>query len=388
MLNKYLYKIDRENSFSKQKRLINEYKDGHPNADIIHLGIGDVSKPICEPIREAMKKAVDDLASMDSFVGYGHYYGIESLRKTILKNDYENFNFSIDEVFVGCGTKTDSTSILELFDSNAKVLISNPTYPIYLNGALSESRDVYFCEVDKEFKMIVPKEKYDVIYICSPCNPVGNAYTSDELKKWIDYANINKSIIIYDNVYKGFVESENIPKSIYEIEGSRTCAIEMRSYSKDASFSSVRCSYFILPKEIDKDAITLWKERTLTRFNGPSYISQKGAEASYLPEAQEIIKKNLLDYKENSKYLKEELTKLGYEVIGGVDAPYLWVKTKDGRDSWQEFMFYLEKFEIVVVPGAIFGTNGNSNVRISGLGSLENSKRAIERMKKYYEKNL
>ena len=388
MLNKLLLNIDQENSFLKTTKLINEYKTKIPEAKLISLGIGDVSKPIVKPIREAMKKAVDDLGSMDSFKGYGMYYGLKELRQAILDNEYGKYDFSIDEIFVGDGTKSDSTNILELFDTDSKILISNPIYPIYQNGIYALGRKFYEGEVDDNFKMIVPKDRYDIIYLCSPSNPIGNAYTYDELKSWIEYANKHNSIIVIDNVYKAFKQSEDVPDSIYEIPGSKSCAIELRSFSKVASFTGMRCSYFVIPEQIDKDVLSLWKERTINRFNGASYVSQIGAIESFKDEAKVLIEKNILEYKENTKYLKDEFIKLGFKVIGGVDSPYLWVQTKDNFNSFDYFSLFLEKLNIIIIPGLVFGTKGDKYFRVSGLGNIEDSKEAIRRIKDYYEKNI
>lgn len=386
MLNKALLNIEKENTFSKATRIINEYKLTNPNANIISLGIGDVSKPIVKPIRDAMKKAVDDLGLMDTFKGYGMYYGLDELRQAIVDYEYGKYGINKDEVFVGDGAKSDSTNILELFGKDSKILVSNPIYPIYQNGAFALYHEVCFGETDENFKMIVPKEKYDIVYLCSPSNPIGNAYTYDELKKWISYAKDNNSVIILDNVYKAFKESKDVPDSIYEIEGSKEVAIELRSFSKDASFTGMRCSYYVIPKELDKDILTIWKERTINRFNGASYVSQVGALASFSKDAQELIKENIKVYKDNTKYLKDNFERLGFKVIGGVDSPYLWVETKDNMTSWEFFDFFLKKLNIIIIPGEIFGTKGKYNFRVSGLGDITNSIEAIKRIEKYYEK--
>ena len=387
MLNKKLLKIEKDNTFSKATKIIDDYKKNNPDKDIISLGIGDVSKPIVKPIIDAMKKAVDDLSDMNTFKGYGTYYGLDVLKQAILDNDYQNIDLSLDEIFIGDGAKSDSTNLLELFDADSKILVGNPIYPIYQNGSYSLSRNVYFGECDENFKMLVPKEKYDIIYLCSPSNPVGNAYTYTELNEWINYAKENKSIIILDNVYRDFVESKDIPSTVYEIGGAKNTCIEIRSFSKAASFTGMRCSYFVLPKQIDEGIVSLWKERTINRFNGASYVSQMGALASFKKESKMLIKDNIKAYKENTKYLKESFFKFGYEVIGGDDAPYLWIKTKDNMTGWQTFDFFLKELNIIIIPGEIFGSNGINHFRVSGLGLIENSKKAVERMKKYYEKN-
>ncbi len=387
MLNQKLFKIEKEDSYTKHSRLIKEYKEAHPLAKIISLGIGDVSFPVPVPIAEAMKKACGDLTSMDTFRGYGAYFGIESLRKTIARKDYEGLGIGPEEIYVGDGTKTDCTAILELFDEKVKVLVGNPTYPVYRNGAYAMGREVCECSCDEECKMTVPGERYDIIYICSPCNPVGNAYTKEELSRWVEYARDNGSYIVYDNVYKDFAESPGLPKSIYEIEGSKSCCIEMHSFSKNASLSGTRCSYFVLPKEFGDEMISLWRERTINRFNGASYVAQKGAEASYLPEAQEIIKKNIKVYKENGKLLRKTLLEAGFFVTGGIDAPYLWVQTPRKDECWEAFRIFLEEMDIVVVPGSIFGSRGRHHIRISALGSREDCIEACERIRDHYEKS-
>ena len=382
MLNKNILKIDKVNAFSHASGVVREYRKRHPEKEIISLGIGDVSTPIIKPIIEAMHKAVDDLSDMSTFHGYGGYYGIEPLRRAILENDYPGLGFTVDEVYVSDGTKSDSTNLLELFDFNSKILLADPTYPIYRNGAYALSREVYYTGLDSDFKMIVPEEHYDIIYICSPSNPVGNALNREDLKKWIDYANKEKACIIYDNVYNAFISSEDVPRTIYEIPGAKTCAIELRSFSKTCSFTGLRCSYFILPKEIDS---VLYKERTINRFNGASYVAQVGALASYLPESKKLIAENIRRYKENISYLKNSFEQMGFEVTGGIDSPYIWVKNKDNIPSFDYFKKILETIDVIIVPGAIFGLSGDDHFRVSGLGTIDNSIKAIERFRKYYE---
>ena len=383
MLNKELKKINDVTGFSKAQDYVKEYKKKYPKKDIVSLGIGDVSKPIVKPIIKAMHKAVDDLADMKSFKGYGNYYGIDELRKTILKKEYKKYNFTKEEIYVSDGTKSDSTNILELFDKNSNILLADVIYPIYRNGAYALSRKVYTTPLDENFKMKIPNKHYDIIYICSPNNPIGNAYTYNDLKKWINYCLKEKAIIIYDNVYECFINSKDVPKSIYEIKGAKKCAIELRSFSKKASFTGLRCSYFVLPKEIDNK---LFKERTINRFNGASYVAQIGALAYYQKESQELIKKNLKLYKENIKYLKDSFIKMGFEVVGGKDSPYLWIKIKENIDSYSYFKKLLHDINVIVVPGIIFGKKGDKYFRVSGLGNIDNSKEAIKRIKKYYEK--
>ena len=384
MLNKDLDRIEKDNTFSLINKKVNIYKKANPNANIISLGIGDVSKPISKPVIKAMHKAVDDLADMKTFKGYGSYYGLEELRQTILKNDYKDFDFTVDEVYVSDGCKSDSTNILELFDKDAKVLLGNPLYPVYKNGCLSLSKQIEEVELNENYKLDVPNKHYDVIYICSPNNPIGNAYTYDELKKFVKYATKEKAIILFDNVYEPFISSKDVPHSIYEIKGAKKCAIEFRSFSKKASFTGLRCSYFVIPKQIDKNVNYYWKERTLNRFNGASYVAQIGAIETYSKEAKKIQKQNIKEYMANAKYLRDSFKELGFEVIGGIDAPFMWINVK--QNSWKFFDFCLKKLNIIIIPGIIFGSEGKEYIRVSALGNIENSKIAIRRFKEYYEK--
>ncbi len=381
MINPSLLEIEEENTFSKASRLVREYREAHPERDVLSLGIGDVSCPIVPPVIEAMHRAVDELSDMEHFSGYGSYYGIDSLRQTILEKEYACFGFSRDEIFVSDGTKTDSTSILELFSPSAKVLVGDPMYPIYRNGALALSRKVYETPLDENFVMEIPEGHYDIIYICSPSNPCGNAYSREDLQRWVNYALKEKAVIVYDNVYACFIQS-NVPRSIYEIEGARECAVELRSFSKVASFTGLRCSYYVLPKAIDTK---YWKERTINRFNGASYIAQKGAEAVFLPESQRLIQENIRRYHKNISYLRESFEELGYEVHGGIDAPYLWIRCTKDMGSWECFDWFLKEMDIIVVPGIIFGRRGDGYFRVSGLGTIENSQKIMERLKRHEE---
>ncbi len=385
--NQNILNINIENEFMNASKIVKDFKEKNPEKDIISLGIGDVSKPIIKPVIDAMKNAVSDLENIESFHGYGDSSGYSFLKQAILKNDYKGFSFSEDEVYISNGTKTDSSSILELFDINSKICMANPIYPIYKNGAYSLSRNITFlpCKEEDGFVPKVPTEKYDIVYLCSPNNPVGIAYTKDQLKSWIDYAIQNEAIIIYDNAYYAFITSNDVPKSIYEIPGADKVAIEMRSFSKSLSFTGVRCSYYIIPSKICDGINGIWKIRTINRFNGADYIAQRGAEASYREESQALIKKNIACYLKNTKMLKDFFTSLNYTVYGGVDSPFIWVKIKDNMTSWELFRKFLEELNIVVIPGRIFGTEGDSFIRISGLAKEEVIKKAMERID-HYEK--
>lgn len=374
--------------FANVSKEIKEYKDTHKDNKVISLGIGDTSMPISKNIISSMKKACDDLGNIETFYGYGGSNGYDFLREKIWEEEYKKFGISKEEVYVASGTKTDSTSILELFDINSKICITNPMYPIYRDGALCLNRSVSILDIDEKDNFIcnIPKEKYDIIYICSPSNPTGIAYTKDDLSKWIKYANQNNSVIIFDNVYDYFITSKDVPFSIYEVEGAKECAIELKSFSKKASFTGVRCSYYVIPEEICEGINTLWKKRNINRYNGADYIAQKGAYAFYDKESQKEIKEHMNYYKENAKLLRECFLKNGFKVYGGIDSPYLWIKINNGMDSWEMFRYFLNNIEVVIVPGVVFGSKGDEFFRVSSLGSRENTKEAIERIDKFYEK--
>jgi LL-diaminopimelate aminotransferase len=347
----------------------------------VSLGIGDVSFPVVPHVANKMNEAIKRESGSD-FVGYGNYCGIPELIDAIRVNEYPNF--SNEEIYVSDGTKTDSGSILEMFSDDALIGIYNPTYPIYLNGAYSLNKKFELIDCDSDFNPAVPNKHFDVLYICSPSNPTGINYSMDVLKPIIDYALREDCVIIYDNVYFRFIK--NGVKSIYEVEGARKCAIELRSFSKHASFTGIRCSYYVVPNDLQKDINKFWRLRTVNRFNGASYIAQVGALASFDEEAKKDIDKNIEYYKNNVSYLLDKFSKLGYEVSGGVDAPYVWVKCKDGLNSWEAFERFLNEMEIIIVPGIIFGNKGDGYFRASALGKYEDIVEAMNRIEKY-EKN-
>lgn len=385
-LNQDLENISDNNSFLAVSKIVLEYKNNNPNKKILSLGVGDVSKAVVKPVIEAMHKAVDDLASMDTFKGYGPKSGYSFLKKKILDNDYYKFDFTMDELYISNGTKTDITSILELFSEDAKIAVTNPLYPIYLDGAKTLNRECYNLLTDDNFMPIIPKEKYDVIYLCSPNNPTGIAYNNTYLSSWVKYAKDNNAVILYDNVYNAFITSKDVPKSIYEIPDAKKVAIEFRSFSKNASFTGVRCSYYVIPNMIANNINKLWQKRLTNRFNGVSYIAQKGAMAVYTKEAKKAIRKNIAYYQKNANYLKKHLLKLNFNLVGGTDSPYLWVKIKDDISSWDYFTFLLNELNIVVIPGIVFGSLGDKYFRISALAKKEVIKKAVERLEEYYDK--
>lgn len=388
-INEKIINLDRKDTFHNVSSEVNKYIKNNPTKKVLSLGVGDVSKPIIKPIIDAMKSAVDELSKSETFKGYGNSHGYNFLKEKIIEVEYKDFNFSVDEVYISAGSKMDVTNILELFDISSSICITSPTYPIYKDGASCLNREVQLLKSDDKNNFIpeIPNKKFDIIYICSPNNPTGIAYSNEELKKWVDYAKKNGSVILYDNVYSSYIRSKGIPKSIYEVEGAFDVAIEFRSFSKDASFTGVRCSYYIIPNGVYKGINEIWKRRNINRFNGADYIAQRGAEESLSNESQKLLVENVDYYLENARLLRESFLKCSFKVWGGIDAPYLWIKTKN-MTSWETFYFFLEELNIVIIPGIVFGEEGDNYFRVSSFGNRETIKTAIERIEKYCEKSI
>ena len=386
--NSNLLNINYENSFQRLSDEVNDFKLNNLNTNLISLSIGDVSLPVIEPVVDKMKEAVEDLSSEKTFKGYGGYLGYDFLKSAIREHEYKNFDISLDEIYISDGAKSDTTNILELFDINSRICVADPMYPVYKNGASVLNRNVTLLKGfnNDDFLPRVPLEKFDIIYMCSPSNPIGIVYPKSYLEEWVNYALENNSIILYDNVYSDFINSKDAVKSIYEIKNAKKVAIEFRSFSKSISFTGVRCSYYVIPNDIDKDINKLWKLRTINRFNGASYIAQKGALAIYSDEVQQLISNNIKYYLDNARYLKDAFLKSGFKVWGGTDSPYLWIQIKDGRSSWEEFYYFLNNLGIVIVPGIIFGDEGNRYFRVSSLGKREDVMIAVKRISDFYEK--
>jgi len=377
-MNENLLKLNDVYTFLNLFKVINNYKEKNPNIELLNLGVGDVSKPIINPVIDEMIEASKELGNIETFKGYGYYYGHDFLKKKIKE---ERKNISIDEIYISNGAKSDTTNILELFSKDSLVCLFNPTYPVYKDALdiMGMKYEYIDATIENNF-MPIPNKKYDLVYICSPNNPLGISYLKEYLKKWVDYAIENECIILYDNVYNAFITSD-APKSIYEIEGSKKVAIEFNSYSKKASFTGVRCSYYIIPNELMiKDANKYWKKRTMVKFNGVDYIAQRGALATYTDESKIIIDKNIKDYLNNAKYMKKVFEECGYKVFGGIDSPYLWI-TKDNLDSYEFFIHMLEKLNIIIIPGIIFGSNGRKFFRVSALADKKVIIKAMERIK-------
>lgn len=382
-----------------------EYVKKHPEAKIIKLGVGDVTRPIPKPILDAMNKATAELGVKETFKGYGPEIGYDFLKEKIKEFDYKRLGIDIDisEIFISDGINSDCGNIVDLFSEDNKVAIADPVYPVYLDTNVMSGRSGKYNEETKKYENIVylpvtaennfipelPKEAVDMIYLCYPNNPTGTVLTRAELKKWVDYARENKAIILFDAAYEVFVSDEDVPHSIYEIEGAKEVAIEFKSYSKTAGFTGIRCAYAVVPKEVkaytkNGEAVELnrlWDRRQCTKFNGASYISQRAAEATYTEEGRKQILENINYYRENAKIIKSGLEEAGYTVYGGVNSPYIWLKVPNGLTSWEFFDKLLNEINVVGTPGVGFGPSGEGYFRLTAFGTRENTIEAIERIK-------
>ena len=402
-LNENYLKLPGSYLFAEIARRVNHFKEENPEADIIRLGIGDVTRPLPQASIEAMHKAVDEMASSDTFRGYGPEQGYAFLVEKIIAHDYASRGIQLgtDEVFVSDGSKSDVANIQEIFSNDCTVAITDPVYPVYLDtnvmagrtGTLQEdgrfANVTYLpCNAENNFIPSFPKERVDMIYLCCPNNPTGTTLSKSELKKWVDYAKANKSIILFDSAYESYIREADIPHSIYEIEGAKEVAIEFRSFSKTAGFTGTRCAYTVVPKELmaytkggEAHSLNpLWNRRHTTKFNGVPYIIQRGAEAIFSEAGQAQVQETIDYYMENARIIREGLQKMGLSVFGGVNAPYIWLKTPAGIDSWGFFDKLLNEANIVGTPGAGFGPSGEGYFRLTSFGTRENTIRAIERI--------
>lgn len=398
LINENFLELQDSYLFSNIAKKVAKYTKENPEKKIIKLGIGDVTKPIVPACLEAMHNAVEEIGTAEGFKGYGPEQGYEFLRNAIVENDYKQRGVEIeaDEIFVSDGAKCDCGNIVDIFAQNNKVAITDPVYPVYLDTNIMSGRSITYLPVTAENNFIpeLPKEKVDMIYLCFPNNPTGTVLNKEELKKWVDYAKENQSIILYDAAYEAFITEEDIPHTIYEIEGAKDVAIEFKSYSKTAGFTGVRCAYVVIPKTLkgytkageEVSLNKLWNRRTCTKFNGVSYIVQRAAEATYSEEGKKQIRENIKAYLENAKIIKEGLEKAGFTVYGGVNSPYIWLKVPEGMTSWEFFDKLLEEANVVGTPGSGFGSHGEGYFRLTAFGTKENSIEAIERIQKLSNK--
>jgi LL-diaminopimelate aminotransferase len=402
-INDNFIKIPATYLFSEIAKRVAQHKELNPEANIIRMGIGDVSLPLPDAAVDAMIAAAEEQRHAESFRGYGPEQGYDFLRNAIVENDFraKGLNIEADEIFVSDGAKSDTGNIGDIFSIHNKVAVTDPVYPVYVDtnamgGRAGEpsaqnvwSNLIYLpCNAENNFVPALPTEKADLIYLCFPNNPTGTTLTKAQLKVWVDYARENNSVILFDAAYEAFIAEENVPHSIYEIEGAYEVAIEFRSFSKTAGFTGTRCGYTVVPKSLtalsesgEKVQLNkLWNRRHSTKFNGTSYVVQRAAEATYSPEGKKQVRTLIDYYMENVRIIRESLQKAGFSTFGGVNAPYVWVKTPAGMSSWDYFDFLLKEKNIVCTPGAGFGTNGEGYVRFSAFGSRENTIAAMKRI--------
>ncbi len=402
-INENYLKLQAGYLFPEIGRRVREFQKEHPNADVIKMGIGDVTQPLTASVIRAFHEGVEEMAKSATFKGYGPEQGYDFLREAIAKNDYHDRGADIqaDEIFVSDGSKCDTGNILEIFGMNNIIAVQDPVYPVYVDTSVMAGRTgeylgngyydrmVYMpCNAENGFIPEIPQSKADIIFLCYPNNPTGTTAGKPELKKWVDYARKNKSIILFDSAYESYISDPEIPHSIYEIEGAREVAIEFRSFSKTAGFTGTRCAYTVIPKNLvatapdgsEKSLYSLWFRRHTTKFNGVSYPVQKAAAAIFTPEGKIEVKSVISYYMNNARILRESLTKIGFRVFGGVNAPYVWVNSGRGIKSWDLFDKLLNEAYVVGTPGSGFGPSGEGYFRFSSFATHENVLKAMERL--------
>lgn len=386
-LNKNYENLAQSYLFSTIAKKVNEFTSNNPDKKIIRLGIGDVTRPLCKAVINAMHKAVEELGVQETFRGYGPEQGYDFLR-TAVQNYYKKHNVDLDlnEIFISDGAKSDVGNILDLFDKDNVVLVPDPVYPVYVDTNIMNGRKVLFADANQENGFLpLPNNdiKSDIIYICSPNNPTGAVYDRNQLKAWVDYALENNAIIIFDSAYECFISDADLPRSIFEIENAKKCALEICSLSKTAGFTGTRCGYTIVPNELGS-LNKMWLRRQTTKFNGVPYIVQRGAEAVFTDEGMLEINENLVYYKENAKIISQTMIDCNIWFVGGKHSPYIWLKCPNNMSSWEFFDYLLENIQIVGTPGAGFGNNGEGYFRLTSFGSRENTIEAMERFKKIF----
>ncbi|MDV6234648.1 LL-diaminopimelate aminotransferase [Leptospira ellisii] len=389
--------------FPEIAKRVKAYSEKNPSAKVIRLGIGDVTLPIVPSIVDAMVSASKEMGTSEGFHGYGPEQGYSFLLKSIAENDYAPLGIKIDEneIFVSDGSKCDCGNIQEIFSTDAKIAVADPVYPVYVDTNVMAGRtgeigsdgrysNLIYMPATREngFQPEIPKEKADIVYLCYPNNPTGAVTTKEALKAWVEYAKKNNSIILYDSAYEAFISEPDVPRSIYEVEGAKEVAIEFRSFSKTAGFTGLRCAYIVIPKELkgrtrsgeEVSINSLWSRRHTTKFNGVSYVTQKGAEACFSPQGKKEIQTSIGYYMSNAAKIRDGLKKAGYEVFGGINAPYIWLKTSDNLSSWDFFDRLLNQAQVVGTPGSGFGPAGEGYFRLSAFGKKEDVEAAIARI--------
>ena len=399
-INENYLKLPGSYLFSNIGKKVTAYKAANPDKDVISLGIGDVTQPLAPAVIEALHSAVDEMADAATFHGYAPDLGYEFLRSAIRDNDYRErgVDIALDEIFISDGAKSDSGNIGDIFAVDNKIAVCDPVYPVYVdtNAMAGRTGDyiadeerwsnvIYMpCTKETNFAPELPKETPDIIYLCFPNNPTGSTITKDQLQEWVDYANKVGAVIIYDAAYEAYISEENVPHTIYECDGAKTCAIELRSFSKNAGFTGTRLGFTVIPKELKSNGVmlnSLWARRHGTKFNGAPYIIQRAGEAVYSEAGKAQTKQQVAYYMNNAKTIIEGLKSAGYTVSGGVNAPYVWLETPDGMSSWDFFDYLLTKANILGTPGSGFGPSGEGYFRLTAFGTYENTLKAIDRIK-------
>ncbi len=399
-INENYLKLPGSYLFSTIGKKVNAYAAAHPDKKIIRLGIGDVTQPLAPAIIKALHGAVDEMSRAETFRGYAPDLGYEFLRSAIVKNDYQarGCEISADEIFISDGAKCDSGNIQEIFSVDNRIAVCDPVYPVYVDTNVMAGRTgeydseketfsnvIYMpCVAENSFVPQMPEETPDMIYLCFPNNPTGAAITRDQLQEWVDYANRVGAVIIYDAAYEAYISESDVPHSIYECKGARTCAIELHSFSKNAGFTGVRLGYAVVPRDLKCGEVSLhslWARRHGTKYNGAPYIVQRAGEAVYSEEGRAQLRQQVGYYMNNARYILEGLKSAGYTVSGGVNAPYIWLKTPKGMTSWEFFDYLLEKANVVGTPGSGFGPSGETYFRLTAFGSYENTVEAVDRIK-------
>ena len=400
-INENYLKLPGSYLFSTIAKKVAAFSEANPDKEIIRLGIGDVTQPLAPAIIDSLHRAVDEMGRAETFRGYAPDLGYEFLRSAIAKNDYaeRGCDISADEIFVSDGAKCDSGNIQEIFSVDNKIAVCDPVYPVYVDtnvmagrtgiydtGTETWSNVIYMpCTAENDFVPELPEETPGIIYLCFPNNPTGTTITKEQLQAWVDYANKEGAVIIFDAAYEAYIMEENVPHSIYECEGARTCAIELRSFSKNAGFTGTRLGFTVVPKDLkcgDVMLHSLWARRHGTKYNGAPYIIQRAGEAVYSEEGKTQLKEQVAYYMKNAAVIYEGLKDAGYDVFGGVNAPYIWLKTPDKMTSWEFFDYLLEKANVVGTPGSGFGPSGEGYFRLTAFGSYENTAAAVERIKR------
>ena len=373
--------------FSTIAKKVAAFTAEHPDKKVIRLGIGDVTRPLPKAVISALHSAVDEMADESTFRGYAPDKGYDFLRRTICENDFRLRGCDIDEdeIFVSDGAKPDSGNIQEIFSTDSSVAVCDPVYPVYVDSNLMAGRKISYmpCEAQNGFKPRVPDREYDIIYICSPNNPTGSALTRAELQQWVDYAAGCGAVIIFDAAYEAYISEEDVPHSVYECKGAKECAIELRSFSKNAGFTGLRLGYAVVPKELVRGGVSLnslWARRHATKYNGAPYIVQRAGEAVYSEEGKRQVRVLVDYYMGNASYILSGLTKAGFKAFGGVNSPYVWMATPEGMSSWDFFDMLLEKANVVGTPGVGFGSCGEGYFRLTSFGSNENTREAVDRI--------